>query len=127
MGATRDIALNELPIRGISINAESANTTTINVVASDSGIIFVNKETSGVVTYVLPAVADGAGKMWWFYNGQTAYNIVVKAPSNIFIGANTTSSTNMTTSGNLTGDSAIVFGDGTYYYLIEFVGTWAGS
>jgi len=128
MGAARNVALNEMNLRGISINADTTtNTVGINVVPSDSGIIFVNKEVYSDVTYTLPAVADGAGKFWWFVNGQTSYNIVITAPSNIFVGANNAAGTSMTPAGNNIGDAAMVFGDGTYYYLIEFVGGWASS
>ena len=58
---TRNTALNELNFRGISINVDDSNTVTI--VPSDSGVMFMNKNTSLETNYVLPAVADSNGKM----------------------------------------------------------------
>ena len=127
MGATRDIALNELPFRGISINAEADNVNAIIVVPSDSGVIFVNKESgTGTITYTLPAVALGAGKWFWFFNAQTTREIAVTALSACIISATSTYTT-LTTSTNAIGDSGFIVGDGTYWYFFNIVGTWAGS
>jgi hypothetical protein len=125
MGATRDVALNELPIRGISINADGAGQS-ITVVSSDSGIIFINKEDAGNVTYTLPAVADGAGKWFWFYNAQTTGEIVITALTACIVSA-TSTYTSLTTSTNAIGDCGLLIGDGTYWYFFNFVGTWGGS
>ena len=129
MGAARNVALSEMNLRGISINADTTtNTVAINVVPSDSGIIFINKENYSDVTYHLPAVATGAGKFWWFLNGQTTYNIIINAGTgSIFVGGNSAVANTMTPAGNLIGDCAMVVGDGTNYYLIEFVGTWSAA
>ncbi len=122
MGATRDVALNELPLRGISINAETSdNTVAITVVPSDSGIIFINKETSGTVTYTLPAVALGKGKMFWFYEG-TAKQLDIYCATSSIIG----DATGQTATGTaVLGTCAMVVGDGTYYYLFEISGAWS--
>ena len=124
MGATRDIALNELPIRGLSINADAAGQS-VAVAASDSGIIFINKEDAGLVTYTLPAVADCAGKWFWFYNAQTAADLkILGGTADVFIGGGAEAGDFMDTNASYTGDAAIVFGDGTYYYLLPLHGTW---
>jgi len=123
---TRDTALNELSFRGISINAEADNVVTVNLEAYDSGIIFVNKETSADTTYTLPAVAEGNGKMWWFFNANGTKNIAITAPSNIMYMANTVVNTTVTCAAE-TGSGAFVFGDGTYYYFTEFDGTWTST
>lgn len=121
MGATRDVALNELPIRGISINANTAaNTVAITVVPSDSGIIFINKETA-TTTYTLPAVADGKGKMFWFYEGYAAA-IDIYCGTACIVG----DATGQTATGTaVLGTCAMVVGDGTYYYLFEISGAWS--
>ncbi len=121
MGAARDVALNSLPFRGISINAESAsNVVAITVIPSDSGILFINKEESGTVTYTLPAVADGKGKIFWFYEG---YNVAIKVK---ILTANIVGdATNKVASGDGTlGTCCFVVGDGSYYYLFAIMGTW---
>ena len=121
---TRDVALNELNFRGISINAETgSNVTAINVEAYDSGIIFINREESGTVTYTLPVVAEGKGKMWWFYS---AYGVAIEITSGtastlVTPGAATATSL---TSAAAVGECAMVFGDGSFYYFFEIFGTW---
>ena len=125
MGATRDVALSELNFRGISINPASEGSNTITVVASDSGLLFINKWATYHTTYNLPAVAEGAGKMFWFYQGQATNNLIITAPAAIMITANAVNTT--VTSDNAYGSCGIVFGDGTNYYFIEIDGTWANS
>ena len=117
MAATRNVALNEMNFRGLSINAA---TNTITIVPSDSGIIFLNQNTANSTNYVLPAVADAAGKFFWFYNAQTTQNMVITAPSVIMMGDDTVTGTTATTVTNNCGFAAMVFGDGTNYYLLEF-------
>jgi hypothetical protein len=125
MGATRDLALNELPIRGISINPDADNTNAITVVPSDSGIIFINNETgTGTITYTLPAVADGAGKWFWFYNGQTTRAIAIHATTSILVGLDTTTGSTFT-SDAVIGSAAMVIGDGTNYHVFILKGTWS--
>ena len=122
MGATRDIALTELPFRGISINPESGDEASIAIVPSDSGVIFINKETSsGTVTYTLPAVADGAGKWFWFFQGGAVELIVSCATASIVGDATGTTAT----CDSAQGACGFVIGDGTYYYLHEISGDWA--
>ena len=121
MGATRDVALTELPFRGISINAEtSENVVAITVSPSDSGILFINKETNGTVTYTLPAVADGKGKIFWFYEG-TAKVIKLLITTTSIIGNATDKVASATA---VLGSCAFVIGDGDYYYLFAIAGTW---
>lgn len=121
---SRDVALNELNMRGISLNDATNGSATINIVASDSGIIFINKFATDT-TYNLPALADGEGKMWWFYNAQTTNNITITAPS-----ANMYANDALNTSVNSAAThafSGMIVGDGAYYYFIEFGGTWTST
>lgn len=126
---TRNVALNEMNMRGISINADTtANIVTIAVAASDSGIIFINKEVNADVTYNLPVVADGKGKFWYFYNGQTTNNIIVNSGTqNVFVGNDSAVRNKFTANSGLIGDAAMVFGDGDFYYLIQMKGDWTGT
>jgi len=120
------VALTELPIRGISINPDAGGVT-VNVVASDSGVMFMNKEDASAVTYNLPAVADAAGKMFWFFNAQQTANIVINAPANTMFMANDLAASSATATGEACGDCGFVICDGTSYYFFEFNGTWTSA
>ncbi len=125
MGAYRNLALTELPIRGISVEPTGGDGA-VAVVASDSGLIFVNKYVSGDTTYTLPAVADAKGKMFWFFNAQTTKSIVVSAPSNtMFMGDNIV--TTSATSAADCGECAMAICDGSSYYFFAIYGTWANA
>lgn len=125
MGATRDVALTELPFRGISINS-TGGSATVNIVASDSGVIFINKYVDGDCTYSLPPVAEGKGKMFWFFQAQNTKNMIVNAPANtMFMGNDLAASTANDKGTNIEcGDCAMVIGDGTSYYFLEIYGDW---
>ena len=125
MGATRDVALNELPFRGLSINSTGAGAT-VNIVASDSGVIFINKYVAGDCTYNLPSVADGKGKMFWFFQAQNSMNMIIAAPANTMFMADDLAATTANDKGTAIecGDSAMVIGDGTSYYFFEIYGAW---
>ena len=125
MGATRDVALTELPFRGISINPDAAGTT-VNVVASDSGVMFINKEDASAVTYNLPAVADAKGKMFWFFEAQLSYGMVITAPANTMFMANDLAATTATATAQA-GCAGFVICDGTSYYFFEIYGTWTAA
>ncbi len=122
MGATRDVALNELPIRGISINTLAGADATHTLVGSDSGVIFVNFYNSAT-TYNLPAVVDGKGKMFWFF-AAVAANIVVYGPAASTIYGDGAIGRTLTGTGAI-GLSCMVIGDGDYYYAFEIAGSWA--
>lgn len=121
----RNVALSELNMRGIIINADAGGQSK-TVYASDSGCIFVDNEDQGLTTYTLPSVADCAGKWFWFYNGTDDTEIAVTGTtaSKMYGPGSEGAATTMTTTTNTVGDSCIVFGDGSYYYLIPLVGTW---
>ena len=123
MGATRDIALTELPLRGISINTEAGDDTDITIVPSDSGVLFVNYESGSTVEYTLPAVADAAGKWFWFFTAVAA-KIKVTAPASTMYCGETTLQTS-TFSAATIGEGGMCICDGNYYYFFEICGTWA--
>jgi len=114
----RDVALSEMNLRGLAINDATANAATVTVYASDSGIVFINKFATAT-TYTLPAVADGKGKFWWFYNVGAA-GIVITAPSACMVATNNAACTSATfsTSNLMIGAGCMIFGDGTYYYCM---------
>jgi len=118
MGATRNTALSEQNLRGISVNP-TAGTNTINIVASDSGIMFINKNNTANTNYVLPAVAASDGKMYWFLNGTTSAGFVITAPTNTLVMNNAVNANSATTGANTIGLGAVVVGDGSKYYLFE--------
>lgn len=121
MGAARDIKLTNLPLRGISINSDAGGVTSIDVEASDSGIMFINKEAS-TCTYTLPVVAEGAGKWFWFYSAVTA-TLAITSPTAIVMGFDSATRTTITSNGTI-GDCCMVIGDGTNYYAFVIYATW---
>lgn len=121
MGATRDIALTNIPLRGLSINPDADDDTSIAVVASDSGVMFITKEASGC-EYTLPAVAEGKGKWFWFFDAYGAA-LLITAPTAILMGVDSTTGTTLT-SGSAIGDCCLVFGDGTNYFGFVLSGSW---
>jgi len=121
----RDVALTELPMRGIIVNAEADNDVAITVYPSDSGILFINKESSATVEYTLPAVADATGKWFWFFTA-VAKKIKVTAPASTMYCAETTLQTSIF-SAEAIGEAGMCICDGSYYYFFEIAGTWATS
>ena len=125
MGATRDIALNELPMRGISVNpvAASGGVAAITIVPSDSGIVFANKYVTGAVTYTLPAVSLGAGKMFWFISAQGTVAENIAATTACIMGIDGTTGTTLTNDSD-EGACMCIFGDGTNWFAIPIGATW---
>ena len=122
---TRTVALTELPIRGSSTNEDADNVTAISVVASDSGLLFINKETSGTVTYTLPTLALAAGKWFWFMNAQTSFALAITGgtASKIVYSNSTTAST--VTCATQAGECGMIYCDGVNYYFFEIYGSWS--
>ena len=123
----RDVALTSLPFRGISINDDTNNTTSVTVYASDSGILFINKKT-GTTTYTLPAASDGKGKVFYFFS-YVANNLVIAGASSILVGGTSGAGlvgATVTLTGVIGGWAAVV-GDGTNYFVHAGVGTWTYS
>lgn len=125
MGATRDVALTDLGFRGISINDATNGSAAVTVVPSDSGVMFVN-EYASATTYTLPAVADGKGKWFWFYN-VGAGGIVVTALTACVVGLNNAAATTVTfsTTSEMIGAGCFMQCDGTNYFVTPFAGTAA--
>lgn len=124
----RDVALNELNIRGIAINDATNNTASVTVYASDSGIVFIN-EYAGTTTYTLPAVADCKGKIFTFYDNVGQTIDVVGGTTDKMSGgsASATTHADKVTSGGTLGDSCTIIGDGSSYFVIHYQGTWTAS
>ena len=123
MGATRDVALTELPIRGISINtADSA----ITLVASDSGVIFWNQYASAT-TYTLPTAALGKGKWFWFINSGAGGMVITDGAVDTMVGLNGVAFDTLTfsTGSAMIGAAAIAISDGTYWFVMPFAGATA--
>ena len=121
----RDVALSELPIRGIIINTEAGGVVAVTVYPSDSGILFINKESSATVEYTLPAVADAKGKWFWFFTG-VAQKMKITAPASTMYCIETTVQTSTFSDAQI-GTSGMCICDGSYYYFFELSGSWATS
>lgn len=113
MGLTRDVVQNEIPLRGMDINSATAAYT---LVPSDSGIVNFNDYGTDT-TYTLPAVADAAGKMFWFVNGEATTKTIITAPSACIKGVTAAVCTVITS--KAIGDHIILMCDGTNYFVIS--------
>ena len=110
-------------VRAVVRSATDATATTVT--PDDSGTLFVNMSTSAH-KYTLPAVADGKGKSFIFFNGDgTATIAVASTAANLKIDDLTGTTCTSTTTG--IGDSILVIGDGTYYYGFEIVGSYTNA
>jgi hypothetical protein len=118
MGATRTVALTELPFRGISVNTTE---TAITVVASDSGVIFVN-ENASACTYTLPTVALAKGKWFWFFNVGAAGMVITGGTTDVMVGLNDAAADTVTfgTTSEKIGAACAIFCDGTNYFVLPF-------
>lgn len=125
----RDVALSTLPFRGITINDVDDNTTSVEVYASDSGIMFVNERRSET-TYTLPSVADCEGKWFIFYCNHASATIKISGTTtDVMNGATTgiqTLADDITCAGVI-GNWGVIFGDGDRYYFFAGTGAWTGS
>ena len=113
MPITRSVALNELPVRGLHVNAATAAYT---IVPSDSGIVLFN-DYGTTTTYTLPAVADAAGKLFWFVNGEATTKTIITAPTACIKGPQAAVCTTLTS--KAIGDHCILTCDGTNYFVVS--------
>ncbi len=116
----RDVALNEMNFRGVSINTAE---TAITLFSSDSGIIFIQNYASAT-TYTLPTVTDCAGKMFLFLNSNTNTSTVITSTTSLIKGKHTSGATSTVLTSAAIGDFLIIVGDGTYFYTIAGVSHW---
>ncbi|KKL50755.1 hypothetical protein LCGC14_2302300 [marine sediment metagenome] len=116
----RDVALNEMNFRGLAINTDE---TAITLVASDSGIMFLQNYASAT-TYTLPAVATGAGKMFMFLNANTAASTVITSTTALIIGTTTAGAAKTTLTSIAVGDWGIIVGDGTNWFWFASPTVW---
>ena len=85
-------------------------------------------QKAGIRTYTLPAVADGKGKVFFFYS-YVANNLVIAGASSILVGGSTSAGivgATVTLTGVI-GGWAVVIGDGTNYFVLAGTGTWTYS
>lgn len=122
----RDVAMNELPIRGICVEPTTGSGA-VTVYASDSGIVFINKYATGNTTYTLPAVAAFKGKWAWFFNAQTSYAIVVAGGTDEKMIADEQTAYDKVTCAAEIGECGLVIGDGSNYYFFAMHGTWTAG
>ena len=117
----RDVALNVMDWRGFVINTAE---TAVTLVASDSGIIFVQNYATAC-TYTLPDVTTGAGKMFMIVNLNTATSTVITTSdaTALIKGTYTAGAAKTTLTSVAVGDAAIIIGDGSYWYFINLSAT----
>ena len=111
-------------IRGIS-TTPAAGQTAQTLVGSDSGMIFITHNTANI-TYTLPSLANGKGKVFWFMNCNTTSTLAITAPSTSMV-CNDSATATTNTSDAVAGQWAMVTCDGTNYFCFEGSGTWTTS
>lgn len=107
-------------VRAVARSADTGALTT-SVTPDDSGTMFVSL-TTGLNNYTLPAVSDGKGKSFIFFQADNSTTVKITSTAANIKGPDATNL--VATSGSLIGDCALVIGDGTYYYLLTLGGTW---
>lgn len=123
----RDVVMNTLPFRGTAINDSSSNTGSVEVYASDSGILFIN-EYAGV-EYTLPDVADCKGKWFMFFDNTGQTITITGGDTGKMSGGSTSASVDAddVVSGGTQGEWCIIIGDGSSYFCLAGEGTWTGG
>ncbi len=112
-------------VRAVVRSATDATATTVT--PDDSGTLFVDLSTSAH-TYTLPAVADGAGKTFIFFDGETTQTtvITVSGSSDTLMGDDDAAADTITFPATV-GAFAIVIGDGTNYYCLLGPGSYTAA
>ena len=92
------------------------------VLASESGSVFTNYECSGTIDFTLPAVADNAGLVYWFYAVDDGAMKVVGA-TNLTAAFNdvTATSVSFATSSEIIGGCFMAVCDGTQWYILPYL------
>ncbi len=117
----RTLPLNEMNFRGLHVNTD---TTAYTLVASDSGVIFIQNFASAT-TYTLPSVSTGAGKMFMFLNANTATSTVITSTTALIVGTTTAGAAKTTLTSVAVGDAAMVYGDGTNWFWVNLaIAAW---
>ena len=123
MSATIDQLFNERPFRGTTINADAAGQA-VTVTPDDSGLIFINREDAGTVTYTLPATASCKGKWFWFINMADVDMNITAGTADTLVCQNNAAADSIvfSTATELIGAAILVVGDGTYMYVMATSG-----
>lgn len=100
-----------------------AKTADYTVKVSDSGTWFTNYGCTGTSEFTLPAVATGAGCIFWFFGADDGA-IKVTAPAAVLATHNNAGATSVSfeTGSEIIGGGFMVFGDGTLWYASPLVG-----
>ena len=111
-----------VPLLRCTVRSATTGNLTTTVTADDSGTMFISL-TTGTHAYTLPAVANGAGKSWLFYNAETTQAISVASTAANMMGVDSATGTTITSDAVL-GSCLLVIGDGTNYFAFVIAGTW---
>ena len=113
-----------VPLVRATVRSSGTETGT-TVTEDDSGTLFIDLSTSSH-TYTLPAVANGTGKSWMFYDGETTSAVKVVSPAADIMGMDSATGTTITSNSQI-GDALLVIGDGTNYFAFEISGSWSSA
>ena len=113
---------NLVPLVRATVRSATTGNLTTTVTPDDSGTLFISL-TTGTHAYTLPAVADGIGKAWLFFNAETTHAISVASTAANMMGVDSATGTTIT-SDAVIGSCLLVIGDGTNYFAFVICGTW---
>jgi len=111
-----------VPLVRTTVRSAATGNLTTTITPDDSGTLFISL-TTGTHAYVLPAVADGKGKSWLFFNAETTQAISVASTAANMMGIDSATGTTITSDAVL-GSALLVIGDGTNYFAFVIMGTW---
>ena len=114
-----------VPLVRCTVRSAATGALTTTVTEDDSGTLFISL-TTGTHTYTLPAVANGKGKSWLFYDAETTAAMKVASTAANFMGVDSATGT-VLTDGSYLGDCLLVIGDGTNYFGFVISGTWTSG
>ena len=111
-----------VPLVRCTVRSAATGNLTTTITPDDSGSLFISL-TTGTHAYTLPAVADGKGKSWLFFNAETTAAISVASTAANMMGVDSATGTTITSDAVL-GSCLLIIGDGTNYFAFVIAGTW---
>ena len=111
-----------VPLVRCTVRSAATGALTTTVTEDDSGTLFISL-TTGTHTYTLPAVADGKGKSWLFFDGNTTAAMKVASTAANIMAVDSATGTTLTDDAVL-GSCVLIIGDGTNYLAFIISGTW---
>ena len=117
MSNAPSVLMGLMPLIRATVRSATTGNLATTVTPDDSGSMFISL-TTGTHAYTLPAVADGKGKVFIFFDGETTQAITVASTAANIMGVNSATGTTLTSAADI-GDCAMIVGDGTNYFFFN--------